>query len=100
MAAVAPVDGNLDPWSVETMTTKAKATRTYRIRREWTVVMESYVEVEATDAAAACRAALAIDDYDDQRIAEGSDGPTYIGRIECGGREVAVPVNYNGEGMR
>lgn len=82
------------------MTTKAKTTKVYRVRREWTVVMESYVEVEATDARAACRAALAADDYDDQRIAEGSDGPTYIGRIECGGREVAVPVDYNGDGMR
>ena len=82
------------------MATKAKTMKTYRIRREWTVVMESYVEVEATDARAACAAALAIDDFDDQRIADDSDGPTYIGRIECGGREVTVPVEYNGEGMR
>lgn len=82
------------------MASKTKTMKTYRVRREWTVVMESYVEVEATDAAAACRAALAIDDYDDQRIADDSDGPTYIGRIECGGREVAVPVDYNGDGMR
>lgn len=82
------------------MASKTKTMKTYRIRREWTVVMESYVEVDATDAAAACRAALAADDFDDQQIAEGSDGPTYIGRIECGGREVAVPVDYNGDGMR
>lgn len=82
------------------MASKTKTTKLYRVRREWTVVMESYVEVEATDATAACRAAMAIDDYDDQQVAEGSDGPTYIGRIECGGRDVAVPVNYNGDGMR
>ena len=81
------------------MTSKAK-TKTFRVRREWTVVMESWVEVEAADARAACRAAMEIDDFDDQQVAEGSDGPTYIGRIECGDREVTVPANYNGEGMR
>ena len=79
------------------MATKKK---TYRIRREWTVVMESWIEVEADSVEAACRAARANDDYDDQRIADDSDGPTYIGRIECGGRELLVPADFNGDGMR
>jgi len=81
------------------MATKQK-TRTYRIRREWTVVMESWIEVEAESVEAACVAARANDDYDDQRIADDSDGPTYIGRIECGGRELPVPADFNGDGMR
>jgi hypothetical protein len=79
------------------MATKKK---TYRIRREWTVVMESWIEVEADSVEAACAAAVANDDYDDQRIADDSDGPTYVGRIECGGREITVPVRYDGDGMR
>jgi hypothetical protein len=79
------------------MATKKK---TYRIRREWTVVMESYIEVEADSVAAACAAAVADDDYDDQRIADDSDGPTYVGRIECDGRELVVPPAFNGAGMR
>ena len=74
------------------MATKRK---TYRIRREWTVVMESWIEVEADSVEAACAVAVANDDYDDQRIADDSDGPTYIGRIECDGREVPVPVMFN-----
>jgi hypothetical protein len=83
------------------MTTKSnKQTRTYRIRREWTVVMESWIEVEADSVAAACAAAVADDNYDDQRIADDSDGPTYVGRIECNGREITVPVRYDGDGMR
>jgi hypothetical protein len=70
--------------------------RLYRVRREWTVVMESYIEVWADDVEAACAEAIADDDYDDQRIADDSDGPTYIGRIECEGREITVPVRYEG----
>jgi hypothetical protein len=91
-------------WKPETRGTRIMATkqktRTYRIRREWTVVMESWIEVEADSVEAACAAARANDDYDDQRIADDSDGPTYIGRIECGGRELPVPVQFNGDGMR
>ena len=74
--------------------------KTYRVRREWTVVMESWIDVEADSVEAACRLAMANDDYDDQQIADDSDGPTYIGRIERSGREIAVPVTFNGDGMR
>lgn len=70
--------------------------KTYRVRREWTVVMESWVTVRAESAEAACRLALADEDFDDQSIAEGSDGPTYIGKIERRGLEVAMPPGYPG----
>jgi len=69
--------------------------KTYRVRREWTVVMESWIDVEADSLDAACE--IAIDsDYDDQRIADCSDGPTYIGKIvEDGtGLEVEVPPAF------
>lgn len=71
--------------------------RTYRVRREWTVIMESWVTVRAESAEAACRLALADDDFDDQRIADDSDGPTYIGKIERRGLDVAMPPGYPGE---
>lgn len=70
----------------------------YRIRREWTVVMESWIDVEADSLEAACE--IAIDsDYDEQRIADGSDGPTYIGRIvdDATGLEVEVPPSFREE---
>jgi len=72
--------------------------KTYRVRREWTVVMESWVDVEADSLEAACE--IAIDsDYDDQRIADGSDGPTFISRIvdDETGVEVEVPAAFREE---
>lgn len=72
--------------------------KTYRIRREWTVVMESWIDVEADSLEAACE--IAIDsDYDEQRIADDSDGPTYIGRIKeaATGLEVEVPPAFREE---
>lgn len=69
--------------------------RTYRVRREWTVVMESWIEVQAETPEAAAAIALGDDDYDNQRIADGSDGPTEIGRIVevmLDGGEVERPV--------
>lgn len=75
--------------------------KTYRIRREWTVIMESWVEVEADSLEAACE--IAIDsDYDEQQIADGSDGPTFIGRIEeaATGLEVEVPPAFREEVTR
>ncbi len=79
-------------------TTKAPAVRTYRVRRSWTVTMESWCEVEAADATEACRLALDGDDYDDQEIADGSDGPTYIDAIEIDGDRIAVPEGFGEDG--
>jgi hypothetical protein len=76
------------------MTTKLK---TYRVRREWTVVMESWVEVEAESVEAACAAAIADDNYDDQRVADDSDGPTYIGAVERDGDALTVPYHWTEE---
>jgi hypothetical protein len=77
----------------------AKKTKTYRVRREWTVVMESYIEVEAESVEAACAAAIEADDYDDQRVAEGSDGPSYIGAVERDGESLAVPYHWTEEAL-
>ena len=64
----------------------------YRIRREWTVVMESWVfDVEADSLEAACEIAIG-GDYDEQQIAADSDGPTYIGRIVDDATGLAVDV--------
>lgn len=85
-----------------TKTTKTPAVRTYRVRRSWTVTMESWCEVEAGNAAEACRLALDEDDYDDQEIADGSDGPTRIDAIELDGERIAVPEGFgeeDGEGV-
>ena len=72
--------------------------KTYRIRREWTVIMESWIEVEADSLEAACE--IAIDsDYGEQAIADGSDGTTYVGRIEESetGLEAEVPPAFREE---
>jgi hypothetical protein len=78
------------------MTTKLK---TYRVRREWTAVMESWVEVEAESVEAACAAAIADDNYDDQRVADDSDGPTYIGAVERDGDALEVPCHWTEEAL-
>jgi hypothetical protein len=80
------------------MATKQQ-TRTYRIRREWTVVMESWIEVEAENVEAACAAAMQGDDYDDQEIAADSDGPTYIGAVERDGDALEVPYHWTEEAL-
>jgi hypothetical protein len=77
----------------------AKKLKTYRVRREWAVVMESYTEVEAESVEAACAAAIEDDNYDDQQIAEGSDGPTYIGAVERDGDDLRVPYHYTEEAI-
>jgi hypothetical protein len=77
----------------------AKKLKTYRVRREWTVVMESWVEVEAESVEAACAKAIEADDHDDQQIAEGSDGPTYIGAVERDGDALEVPYHWTEEAI-
>lgn len=54
----------------------------YRVQRVWTVDMESWCEVDADDSEQAKQLALEVDDYDDQRIMDNSDGPTEIGDVE------------------
>lgn len=44
--------------------------------------MESWCDVDADDSEQAKQLALEVDDYDDQRIMDGSDGPTEIGDVE------------------
>lgn len=75
----------------------AKKKKAYRVTREWTVIMESVSYVEASSVEEACRLALADEDFDDQEICEGSDGPTYIAHIVSGGREYMVPDKYSSE---
>jgi hypothetical protein len=77
----------------------AKKLKTYRIRREWTAVMESYIEVEAESVEAACAAAIEDDNYDDQRVADDSDGPTYIGAVERDGESLVVPYHWTEEAL-
>lgn len=67
--------------------------KTYRVQREWTVIMVSPIEVEADSPEEACRLAME-EEYDDQEIAEGSDGPTYIAKLERDGQEIDVPHMY------
>ena len=67
--------------------------KTYLVRREWTVIMESWAEVQANSVEEACEAAMD-EDFDDQEIAPDSDGPTYISKIECEGKELDVPKEY------
>jgi len=82
------------------MTAKTKKLKKYMVRREWTVVMESWCEVEAANATEACAAAMEQDDFDDQEIAEGSDGTTYIGAIESAdGDRLEVPYLYTLESL-
>lgn len=54
----------------------------YRVQRIWTVEMESWCEVEASSLKEAKELALVFDDFYDQRILDGSDGPTEIGTVE------------------
>ena len=72
--------------------------KTYRVAREWTVVMRSWVEVEAANVNDACAAALEADDFDDQEILDGSDGPTFIGTVERDGEELRDPYHFSEEG--
>ena len=67
--------------------------KTYLVRREWTVIMESWTEVKAKSVEEACEAALD-EDFDDQKIAPDSDGTTYISKIECEDEEIEVPKKY------
>jgi hypothetical protein len=68
----------------------------YRIRREWKVTMESWVEIEAENLKSACEIALDVDDYDNQRIADCSDEGTIIGRVELAetGEELPLPDQF------
>lgn len=75
--------------------------QTYSVTREWTVIMCSTVEVEASSVQEACELALDYcdeydnDGYEDQEIAADSDGPTYIGSVaDSNGRELPVPQKY------
>jgi hypothetical protein len=69
--------------------------KTYLVRREWTVVMESTVAVRANSPEKACEIAMDYD-YDEQEIVTDSDGPTYVGSIQelKTGTEITVPTNY------
>ena len=75
--------------------------QTYRVTREWTVIMCSTVEVEASSIREACELALDYcdeegnDGYEDQEIAADSDGPTYIGYVtDSNGFELPIPTKY------
>lgn len=71
--------------------------KTYRIRREWTVIMESWCEVEAGNKVEACTIAIEECDFDEQSVAADSDGPTFISRIECDGEELVIPKAFTEE---
>jgi len=77
----------------------ARKLKTYRVRREWTVVMESWIEVEAESVDAACTQAIEAEDYDDQHVAEGSDGQSYIGAVERDGDALEVPYHWTEEAL-
>jgi len=82
------------------MATKTPKMKTYRVRREWTVTMECWVEVSAPNATAACAAAMETDDFDDQKIQDNSDGSTFIGAIETlDGDRLEVPYLYSFESL-
>jgi len=65
---------------------------TYRIRREWKVTMESWVEIEAENLQSACEIALENDDYDNQRIVDCSDEETVISRVELAATGEVLPL--------
>ena len=70
--------------------------KTYLVRREWTVVMESTVAVRANSPEKACEIAMDYD-YDGQEIARRQPfGPTYVGSIQelKTGTEITVPTKY------
>lgn len=72
--------------------------KTYYIDRQWTVILSSTIEVEATSVKEACELALEAD-YDNQEILDGSDGETWIESVECNGKLVSVPDEYAQESV-
>lgn len=75
------------------------ALKTYRVRREWTVVYCSYVEVEARNKVEACKLAMQDEDYSDQESMDCSDSATWIGSIECDWKELVVPEQFTEESV-
>jgi hypothetical protein len=74
--------------------------KTYRVCREWTVTMESWVTVEAENLTAACAAALEGDTARNSSMVNGSNTTCFIAEAQTpDGDSLEVPYLYTLESL-